>query len=144
MTRIKNKRQLAASKAWLSEFRRALKVARKNPVHLPPRLLKAELGGIRSQIQALEREIEEYDALVKASPNDVALTSLKDLPDTLVRMRIVRGLTQDQLAEKLNIKPQQIQRWEAGAYRSATYKRMLQVATALQFDIPEVFLSDCS
>ena len=113
-------------------------------MHLPPRLLKAELDGIRSQIQALEREIEEYEALVKVSPKEVVLTSLEDLPDTLVRMRIVRGLTQEQLANKLNLKPQQIQRWEAGAYRNATFKRILQVAEALQFDIPEVFLSDCS
>jgi ribosome-binding protein aMBF1 (putative translation factor) len=142
MTKIKNARQLAASKAWLAEFQESLKDARENPKDLHPRLRKAELDGIRSQIEELESEIQEYQELQEKTPEQVVLASLEDLPEAMVRMRIVRGLTQEQLAEKLGIKPQQVQKWEAGAYSRATYSRLLQVAKALEFDIPSVHLAD--
>lgn len=142
MTKIKNARQLAASKAWLADFQESLKEARQNPHNIHPRLHKAELDGIRSQIEELESEIREYEDLQEMAPEQVVLDSLEDLPEVMVRMRIVRGLTQEQLAERLGIKPQQVQKWEAGAYRRATYSRILQVAKALEFDIQAVHLAD--
>jgi DNA-binding transcriptional regulator YiaG len=142
MTKIKNTRQLAASKAWLADFQNSLKEARKKPKDLHPRFRKAELDGIRSQIEELESEIREYEDLQEKTPEQIVLASVEDLPETMVRMRIVRGLTQEQLAERLGIKPQQVQKWEAGAYRRATYSRILQVAKALEFDIQSVHLAD--
>lgn len=144
MTKIKNARQLAASKAWLADFQKSLKQARHNPKDLHPRLHKAGLDGIRSQIEELESEIQEYEDLQEKTPEQVVLHSLEDLPEVMARMRIVRGLTQEQLAERLGIKPQQVQKWEAGAYRRATYSRILQVAKALEFDIHTVHLADRS
>jgi HTH-type transcriptional regulator/antitoxin HigA len=135
MTKIKNKRQLAASKAWLDQFRRALKAAKKNPAHLDPHLLKAELDGMRSQIRDLELEVKQYEDLQGTSPEDVVLTSLDDLPEALARMRIVRGLTQEQLAGRLGIKPQQVQKWEAGGYQRASYASVLKAAKALGIDV---------
>jgi DNA-binding XRE family transcriptional regulator len=144
MTKIKNQRQLTASRNWLKEFREALREAEKNPLQLPDILHRAEMDGIQSQILALELEIAEYETLSNTAPNKATLHSLEDLPEALVRMRIIRGLTQQELAEKLNLKPQQIQRWESGAYNKATFKRLLQVMQALEFDIPSVFLIDQS
>ena len=142
MTKIKNAKQLAASKAWLAEFRESLKAARRNSKGLHPRLHKAELDGIRSQIEELKSEIQEYEDLQQKTPGEVVLASLEDLPEVMVRMRIIRGLTQEQLAAKLGITAQQVQKWEAGAYRRATYSRILQVAKALEFDIRTVQLAD--
>jgi DNA-binding transcriptional regulator YiaG len=142
MTKIKNQLQLAASKTWLREFRVALREAQKNPAQLPPILHKAELDGMQSQILALEHEIEVYEAVSNTSPDKATLRSFEDLPDALVRMRIIRGVTQEKLAERLKLKPQQIQRWESGAYARATFKRILEVTKALEFDIPSVFLVD--
>jgi DNA-binding transcriptional regulator YiaG len=144
MAKIKNQRQLTASRSWLGEFRVALREAEKNPANLPPILHKAELDGMQSQILALELEIEEYETLSNTPPDEATLRSIDDLPDALVRMRIIRGLTQQQLAERLNLKPQQIQRWESGAYAKATLKRILEVMKALEYDIPGVFLKDVS
>jgi DNA-binding transcriptional regulator YiaG len=144
MAKIKNQRQLSASRSWLGEFRVALREAEKNPANLPPILHKAELDGMQSQILALELEIEEYETLSNTPPDEATLRSIDDLPDALVRMRIIRGLTQQQLAERLNLKPQQIQRWESGAYAKATLKRILEVMKALEYDIPGVFLKDVS
>ncbi|MEW6569310.1 MAG: helix-turn-helix transcriptional regulator [Chloroflexota bacterium] len=142
MTKIKNAKQLAASRAWLAEFRESLKAARRNSKGLHPRLHKAELDGIRSQIEVLKSEIQEYEDLQQKTPGEVVLASLEDLPEVMVRMRIIRGLSQEQLAAKLGITAQQVQKWEAGAYRRATYSRILQVAKALEFDIRTVHLAD--
>jgi DNA-binding transcriptional regulator YiaG len=144
MTKIKSQRQLTASQNWLLEFKDALREAEQNPMQLPAILHQAEMDGIQSQILALELEIAEYEAVSNTAPDKATLHSFEDLPEALVRMRIIRGLTQQELAEKLNLKPQQVQRWESGAYNKATFKRLLLVMQALEFDIPSVFLIDQS
>ncbi len=49
----------------------------------------------------------------------------------LVRARVAAGLSQKQLAQRLGLKAQQIQRYEATRYRTITLGRMLEVAEAL-------------
>jgi len=61
----------------------------------------------------------------------VALASLDELPRTLIRARIAAGLTQEELAARLGLKPQQIQRYEATDYHSASMQRMSEVLRAL-------------
>ena len=53
------------------------------------------------------------------------------LPEMLVQERKRLGLTHRQLAEKLGIKEQQIQRYEASRYQSASLQRLREVAKAL-------------
>ncbi len=53
------------------------------------------------------------------------------LPEALIDDRKKRGLTQRELAERLGIKEQQIQRYEATRYQSASLKRIVEVAEAM-------------
>lgn len=53
------------------------------------------------------------------------------LPEMLIQERIRLGLTQKQLAEMVGIKEQQIQRYEATLYQSASLRRIREVSTAL-------------
>jgi len=76
---------------------------------LHPALRKAEADALRSQLNDLRKEIEEYNALRSGRRKTVALASLDELPKTLIRARIAAGLTQEELAAKLGLKPQQIQ-----------------------------------
>ena len=131
MVNIKNDYQLAASKTWLKEFKKALEEARWDSRDLAPRLRQAQVEGIQSQIKDLEAEIQEYESLKKTAPENVMINSLEELPEALVRVRIARHLTQDQLAEKLGVKPQQVQKWEASTYQRASYASILKVANAL-------------
>jgi transcriptional regulator with XRE-family HTH domain len=57
---------------------------------------------------------------------------VETLPDTLIRARIAAGLSQAALAERLGMKPQQVQRYEATKYASASLTRLLEVARAIQ------------
>ena len=59
---------------------------------------------------------------------------LENLPEMLVEERLRLELTQKQLAEKMGLKEQQIQRYEATRYQSASLRRLQEVAEAL-FDL---------
>lgn len=61
---------------------------------------------------------------------------------SLVKMRIVRGLTQRELAERLNLKEQQIQRHESQGYQDASCRRILEVARALNVDLQLAAMRD--
>ena len=135
MTRIRNDYQLAATRKWLVQFEEELKRAKRDSKNLHPRLRTAQVEGIRSQIKDLKSEIDEYEALRDTPPRDVVIVSLEDLPEALIRVRIARRLTQEQLADKLGVKPQQVQKWEAGAYQRASYASILKVAKVLGIDM---------
>ena len=62
--------------------------------------------------------------------------SLK-LPEALIRARIAAGLSQKELAGRLGLKEQQIQRYEARRYAGASLDRIQAVADALGMQIHE-------
>ena len=98
--------------------------------NLPPAMRQAVLEGMQSLIDEWSAQMREYEAL-KSGRATLALHSLRELPATLVKARIAAGLTQKQLAERLGLKPQQIQRYEATRYRTITLSRMLEIAETL-------------
>ena len=57
--------------------------------------------------------------------------SLGDLSTLLVRARVARGSSQRQLAAELGIAEQQIQRYEANGYATASLARLCEIAKAL-------------
>lgn len=96
-----------------------------------PRLVEAELEAMESQLADLQEELEEYERLQSADLSVISVTSFDDLAEGLIKARIAARLSQRGLAERLELKEQQIQRYEAERYASASYKRMCQVAHAL-------------
>jgi ribosome-binding protein aMBF1 (putative translation factor) len=129
---IKNDRQFRITKAQAGRFERAIKETAASPhraVH--PVLRKAEMDALKSQLSDLRRDLEEYSALRSGKRKTVALSSFDDLPRTLIRARIAAGMSQEELASKLGLKAQQIQRYEATEYHSASMERMSEILRAL-------------
>jgi transcriptional regulator with XRE-family HTH domain len=59
----------------------------------------------------------------------------------MIRARIALGLTQKQLAERVGLKEQQIQRYEENDYASASFSRLKEIIKALGLDIEQkIFL----
>ena len=54
-----------------------------------------------------------------------------ELPQALIQGRIAAGLSQKELAARLGLKEQQIQRYEATDYASASLTRVCEVARSL-------------
>lgn len=131
---IKTERQYRISKAQAEKFARAVEEfaqtgAQDERVH--PVLRQAQADALRSQLESLRRELDEYDALREGGIAPPAYESFRDLPTALVQARIRAGLTQRELAEHLGLKEQQIQRYEATGYAGASLARITQVVEEL-------------
>jgi transcriptional regulator with XRE-family HTH domain/Zn-dependent peptidase ImmA (M78 family) len=61
----------------------------------------------------------------------ITVNSFGELAEGLIKARIAGGLSQRALAERLGLKEQQIQRYEAERYASASYQRLREIADAL-------------
>jgi transcriptional regulator with XRE-family HTH domain/Zn-dependent peptidase ImmA (M78 family) len=105
-------------------------------------IAKAQHDAIRSQLDELRSQIHGYEDLVNGKVGIIELGSLKDLPQALIQARIAAGLSQRDLAEKLGLKEQQIQKYEATDYQQASLSRLLEVAEVLHLKIrKDLFLS---
>lgn len=131
---IKNERQYRITKAQAAKFESALKASAK-PDKAPathPRLVKAQRDAIQSQLESLHRELEEYQELKKGKIAPPDLEYIAVVPRDLIRARIASGLSQKELAERLGMPEQQIQRYEAKEYESVSLGRISEVARILQ------------
>ena len=131
---ITNERQYRITRKKAADFARAIKefdAASRERADVHPKLLRAELAGMRSQLADLREELEEYEELKSADPSAISMGSFEELADGLIKARIASGLSQRALANRLEIKEQQVQRYEATRYGSASYQRLCEVARAL-------------
>jgi transcriptional regulator with XRE-family HTH domain len=135
---IQNERQHAVTTTQIATLERALDGAREGQGKVPPQIYRSMIAGIESLIDELREDLRQYEELQRAA--SLHLATEDELPQALIKARIARGYTQEQLAERLGLAPQQIQRYEATQYRSASLKRLLEVMKALDFhleaDIP--------
>ena len=98
---------------------------------LHPLLLKAQRDVLRSQLQDLREELADYEALHAGGQSTQPLGTLVELPRLLIQRRIAAGLSQKDLAERRGLKEQQVQRYEATEYASASFSRLVEVIHAL-------------
>lgn len=61
----------------------------------------------------------------------LSLDSFDGLAEGLIKARIASGLSQRELADRLGLKEQQIQRYEADRYGSASLQRVQEIAQAI-------------
>lgn len=133
-------RQHSVSRDQASKLKAALETVRSD-TQKHDRLRNIELKALASQIADIEREIADYELLKAGSVTFAESYALGDLPRILVQARIAQGLSQTDLAERLNMKPQQVQRYEATEYMSASLSRLIEIANALQVRVSQSFTS---
>lgn len=137
---IKNERQYRITKSQAEKFERALAQVSGEPtgdLASQPLLRKAQEDALRSQLADLRAQLEEYDALRSGQRSVLQLDSFEELPRALIQARIASGLTQKQLADRLGLKEQQIQQYEASEYASASLARVTEVIRALGLRVRE-------
>lgn len=141
---IKNERQYRISKAQLAALNDAFSEVSKQPRALN-RLQVAEEEALQSQIQDLQMQVEEYEMLTSGKQKVLSLESFEEFPSALIKARIAAGLSQKQLAERLGVKEQQIQRYESTDYASASLERIQEIINILGLRIHEdIILSNVS
>lgn len=137
---IKNERQYRITKTQAEKFARALGEIQTRSSGDP---LMAELAAnaLRSQLDELQQELHEYDELSSGKQTIISVESFDELPSAMVQARIAAGLSQRELADRLGIKEQQVQRYEATDYQAASLARLQEVVNALGLKVREdIFL----
>lgn len=132
---IKNERQYRITKAQAAKLEAALEAFSAQPAgdgKTHPRLIKAQADALRSQLESLREELREYEEIKTGDIPPPDLSYIAVVPQDLVRARIASGLSQRELAERLGMPEQQIQRYEATEYESVSLARIMEIAKALQ------------
>jgi HTH-type transcriptional regulator / antitoxin HipB len=132
---IQNEYQYKVTKSKIGDLARVLTTLATEAESLPPLMVEATRNGFQTQINRMQTELQEYDDL-KAGKVEITMSSIEDLPKVLIQKRISLGMTQRELAEKLGIKEQMVQRYESTAYESISYQRLIDVWNTLKTSIP--------
>lgn len=131
---IKNERQYRITRAQATRFAQTLaglRQRRGDTADVHPRIARAQEEAVRSQLADLEEELREYEDLRSGAFRLDRLEVVEELATLLVKARIAQGLSQKALAERVGLKEQQIQRYEATDYASASLTRIKEVVDAL-------------
>lgn len=137
---IKNDRQLNSSKKWLRVFERDLAeiekkyAAEKNKIKLLSQ-------GYVEQIAQLKEEIKEYQVM-KSTPLPLVLRAQNaaEIRKQIVYLRLARGLTQANLANKIGCKQSDISRLEDENYEGFTYSLLNRIAKAFNAKLEISFI----
>jgi DNA-binding XRE family transcriptional regulator len=132
---IKNERQYRITRSRADEIRNTIAELERSPLPdgLQPEMRELQLDALRGTLGDLQTELAEYEALQDATL--IEATGIEQLPTALIRARIARGLTQRQLAERIGLKEQAIQRYEATDYAGVSFARLVETAEALNLTI---------
>ena len=134
---IKNERQYRITRTQAERFARTLEGLRERPegadgIH--PLIAQAQMDAVSSQLADLEAELREYEAVRDGRFRMDELNVVADLPALLIKARIAQGLSQRELADRVGLKEQQIQRYEATDYATAKWSRIREVAGVLSME----------
>ena len=128
---IQNERQYRVSQTKLRDLEADLAQLDVPDANLHPRQILARRNSLNLLINELRQEIAEYVQLKSGGITQFAFDSIQDLPVVMIKARIAGGLTQKELADKVGVQEQQIQRYEANNYRAIGFDRLQVILQAL-------------
>lgn len=120
---IRNDQQLAIAEAKLAQFQ----------VVLDATVDEHGATSLRDLLCELHDEIDTYKRVKGGEIHDFVVSSLDDLGPALCNARIAAGLSQAQLADRLGISAQMVQKDEARAYEHAGLAKTADVLDALGY-----------
>jgi len=134
---ITNQRQYAISQGELRRFEEALAEAlsREPSPDVDPAIHRAMQQSLVSEIEELQGQIDRYEGLRDGKIRNRVLRSLREVPYALVEARIAANLTQKDLAIRVGLAEQQIQRYESSAYTGVALERLQDLADALEVNL---------
>ncbi len=132
---IQNEHQYKVTQGAIKDFQQAINRLLEQADTLSPLQISTVQKSFQAQINELQAQLQEYDDL-KAGKIEIKMGSIEDLPKVLIQKRISLGMTQKELAAKLGIKEQMVQRYESNGYESISYNRLTDVWNALETSIP--------
>ena len=141
---ISNERQYAKSQRSLVAFKAQLEEARREYGN-DPGLFSLRSTQLVRYIEELEAEIADYDQatrgeLAPVMPAFNPRSGRLEIGRALVKLRLAKGLTQEELAQQLGTHQPSITRWENEENESYRLCDLRRVAGALGRDLDVVFV----
>jgi len=132
---IKNQKQVAMVRKEIDDLRALL--IEMNGISAEQKLdFKQQLqyNLWQGRIEDLRLEVEEYEHLTSDDLRVLEMDS-DNLQKAIVSFRIASGMTQKDIADKLEIQEQQIQRYEQNDYLTASFERIIQILHTLEVEV---------
>lgn len=130
---IKNEKQYRMAKKKLDRWLKTLaQLLERAPSATESWLADEQAFGVRQEIEQLRAEITDYEETVSGKKNLPDLAVVAEIPHLLIRWRIARGLTQRELAKRLDVHENQIQKYEAENYSGASLHTITEIARILR------------
>jgi len=139
-TIISNDRQAREVTAIIDELDKALssdQVLKAIVTGLPHEVIDGVRRSLVTERHELEQQLTAFQATKAGDYGALKERAGNDLGAFLIAARLIQGLSQKELARKLGLREQAIQRWEAEKYRNITLANYQKVAQMLgvQWDL---------
>jgi transcriptional regulator with XRE-family HTH domain len=136
-TTLRQRQMLAEALDELEDSSISLPVGQSSPVprDRAAQIVELQRASLVGELADLDTQVREYEQLRAGQLAAARVSSLSDLPDALVRARIAAGLSQRELAARLGMKEQQVQRYESDGYAGASLSRLREVMVALGVEL---------
>ncbi len=129
---IKNEKQYRSAKNQAEKFAKTLrKFHDQRPLGATAQAMSAYEEAILLQHDILIKEIKAYERVRSRYTDELEYDTFDQIAEMLIQARINQRLTHRELADKLGMKEQQIQRYEATNYQSASLSRLCEIAQIL-------------
>src|SRR6266849_3174742 len=97
----------------------------------PGKRFAASRGSYEGMIRQLEDELHEYDQLKSGKVNLPHLERLEEIAPFIAKIRIAKGVSQTELAERLGVIKQVISRYEENQYQTVAIARLQEILDAI-------------
>jgi transcriptional regulator with XRE-family HTH domain len=133
---IKDELEYEVSKEWVEKFNKTLAAMERDEEAKRKDFLKwdAGRGSIQCHLDQLHEEIAEYERLMawdKSEPIEIVVENFNKLSEALIKARMAAKMSEEELAEILDIDPERIKEYEKKQYQNASLTEILDISLAL-------------
>lgn len=131
ITNERQEREIGALVEQISEALSSDQVLQQLVDGLPPEVLEGVRNSLKAERQELIESLEAYRAAQRGDVTALKARAGSDIGALLVAARVTKGWKQKDLARRLFLPEQQVQRYEAERYRSISLSGLQRVARTL-------------
>ena len=133
---IKDELEYEVSKEWVEKFNKTLAAMERDEEAKRKDFLKWDAGrsAIQCHLDQLHEEITEYEGLMawdKSKPIEIVVENFNKLSEALIKARMAAKMSEEELAEILDIDPERIKGYEKKKYQNASLTEILDISLAL-------------
>lgn len=136
---IKNREQYEITREQFNKFSKRIEEMNEVGPGSDPVLFKMKLGGLEVARKDLHKQMASYDLLLSEKPPSVAKYAI-DIPLYLIKARISSGMSEGDLAKKVDLQEADIRGYESTGYTTADTPHIKNIARVLEVEIRDELL----